>query len=170
MPSPPRAPLLNNILRACQGRALTFLQSSADWDTINFGGLGDGKNVGGGCTCYAWVKSRPGICTKMQTFPSGISSGGTSFPTVASRLQVKLLLDPVVHNLWKCLTPSRISPRCICRERHAHLALKISLVALSVPKLIGRLVLSSALSYIVPLFRAKSGAGTPATPLNLNTV
>lgn len=128
------------------------------------------ENVGGGLHVLRLGQKQARNMYQMQDFPVGHLSGGISFPTVASRLQVKLLLGPVVHNLWKCLTPSRISLRCICRERHAHLALKISLVALSVPKLIGRLVLSSALSYIVPLFRAKSGAGTPATPLSLNAV
>jgi hypothetical protein len=123
--------------------------------------------LAGGCTCCTWGSEVGQEYLPDADFPVGHLSGGTSFPTVASRLRVKLLLDPEVHNLWKCLTPSRISPHCICRERHAHLALKISLVTLSLPKLIGRLVLSSALSYIVPLFRAKSGAGDARNPAQL---
>lgn len=72
-------------------------------DTINFGGLGDG-NVGG------VARAAPGSEVGQEyvpdaDFPVGHLSGGTSFPTVASRLQVKLLLDPEVPQPMEVLDP-----------------------------------------------------------------
>ena len=83
----------NNFLRGAKESFYFFLQASADWETFSFGGFGDG-NVGEGCTCCAWVKKVGQEYVPDADFPVGHLSGELSFPTVASRLQVKLLLDP----------------------------------------------------------------------------
>ena len=105
-------------------RVFTFLQASADWDTFQLlVGFGDG-NVWRGVHVLRLGQKSARNMYQMQTFPSGIYRGNFPFPTVASRLQVKLLSDLMVTQPMEVLDPITYLgplhlPRRTCAPGHS---------------------------------------------------
>jgi hypothetical protein len=100
------------LLRRCQGGLLLSLQSSADWDTIKLRWVRWRKCWRGVHVLHLGQKVGQEYIPRAD-FPVGHLSGNSS-PQSLADYRSSFSLDPEVHNLWKCLTPSRILPRCVC--------------------------------------------------------
>ena len=117
------------------------------------GGFWWRETLVGGARAAPRSESRPRILYQMQTFPSGIYRGNFHSPQSLVDYRSSFFWTPRVRNLWKCFDPiTYLGPFAFLSRKTCTPGTQISLVTLSLPKLIGVLVLPSAPWRIMPLF------------------